>query len=223
MVAHFVETVINGWQFERFEEAWCTWLSENSAIDWTKEKLSERVEAMLKARLIQQTAASDLCTCAKNMLTKIGISFYNWMEMQFDSGISMVDLPEFQAPEVNLCTATIFEPGTVEDIREFLTERYNAYRKVSYSLRVVVNLLSKLRNVYPGATLHDCDDGSDQNPVRLGSTSLGNYPMKRSLQAEETENISGLSQKVKEISAKPKPEKSSKASKKREPKKPPQS
>ncbi|MDY0026571.1 MAG: hypothetical protein RBS33_11340 [Lentimicrobium sp.] len=223
MVIHFVETAINGWQFERFEEAWCTWLIENSAIDWTKEKLSERVEAMLKARLMLQTATSDLCNCAKNILTKTGIAFYDWMELQIASGVAMADLPEFQAPAVNLCPGSTFEPGTAETIREFLTERYNDCKKASYSLRVVVNLLSKLRNVYPGATLHDCDDGSDQNPVRLGSTSLGNYPMKRSLQANETENISGLSHKAKKTSAKAKPKKSSKTSKKRKPKNPPQS
>jgi hypothetical protein len=223
MVVHFVETAINGWQFERFEEAWCTWLCENSAIDWTKEKLSERLEAMLKARLIQQTATSDLCNCAKNILTKTGIAFYDWMEMQFISGVAMADLPDFQAPTVSLCPGSTFEPDTAATIREFLTERYNAYKKASYSLRVLVNLLSKLRNVYPGATLHDCDDGSDQNPVRLGNTSLGNYPMKRSLQTIETENISGLSNKAKKTSAKAKPVKPSKASKKRKPKNPPQS
>jgi hypothetical protein len=44
-----------------------------------------------------------------------------------------------------------------------------------------VNLLSRLRNVYPGATLHDCDDGSDHNPVRLDNTALGNYPLRTSV------------------------------------------
>ena len=44
---------------------------------------------------------------------------------------------------------------------------------MSYRLWIVLDLLSKLRNTYPGATLHDCDDGSDENPVRLGSTALG--------------------------------------------------
>ncbi|MDD3743989.1 MAG: hypothetical protein PHX54_10235, partial [Lentimicrobiaceae bacterium] len=223
MVIHFVETAITGWQFERFEKAWCIWLSENSAIDWTKEKLSERVEAILKVRRIQQTSTSDLCNCARDILTNTGIAFYDWMQLQFASGVAMADLPEFQAPAVNLCSGSTFESGTAETIRKFLTERYNAYKKASYSLQVVVNLLSKLRNVYPGATLHDCDDGSDQNPVRLGSTLLGNYPIKRSLQANETENISGSWHKAKKTSAKAKPKKLSKTSKKTKPKNPLQS
>ncbi|GAB1402884.1 hypothetical protein MASR1M74_00620 [Lentimicrobium sp.] len=223
MVIHFVETAITGWQFERFEKAWCIWLSENSAIDWTKEKLSERVEAILKVRRIQQTSTSDLCNCARDILTNTGIAFYDWMQLQFASGVAMVDLPEFQAPAVNLCSGSTFESGTAKTIRKFLTERYNAYKKASYSLQVVVNLLSKLRNVYPGANLHDCDDGSDQNPVRLGSTLLGNYPIKRSLQANETENISGSWHKAKKTSAKAKPKKLSKTSKKTKPKNPLQS
>ena len=32
MVNHFVETALNGWQFERFEEAWCAWLKENALL-----------------------------------------------------------------------------------------------------------------------------------------------------------------------------------------------
>ena len=43
-----------------------------------------------------------------------------------------------------------------------------------------MNLLGKLSNTYPGATLHDCDDGSDINPVRLDNTALGNYPLRTS-------------------------------------------
>ena len=38
---------------------------------------------------------------------------------------------------------------------------------------VLVHALADLRNTYPRATLHDCDEGSDFNPVRLGQTALG--------------------------------------------------
>ena len=37
----------------------------------------------------------------------------------------------------------------------------------------VVNLLTQLRNSYPPATLHDCDESDDKNPVRLGTSVLG--------------------------------------------------
>jgi hypothetical protein len=126
-----------------------------------------------------------VCVCAGNILSSYGIAFNQWMNDLIIAGTLFNDIPEFDGIQVDLCQAGLFEEGTSASIREFLTERYNAYRQVSYRLYVLVHLLSKLRNVYPGATLHDCDDGSDQNPVRLGSTSLGNYPMKRSL-IEET-------------------------------------
>jgi hypothetical protein len=37
----------------------------------------------------------------------------------------------------------------------------------------LVHVLADLRNTYPRATLHDCDAGSDVNPVRLGHSALG--------------------------------------------------
>ena len=40
---HFVDIALYGWQFERFEKAWCAWLDANAAIDWTEERLLERV------------------------------------------------------------------------------------------------------------------------------------------------------------------------------------
>ena len=73
-----------------------------------------------------------------------------------------------------------FKPGTAAAIAALLKDRYDAYRHVSYRLWIVVNLLAKLSNTYPGATLHDCDEGSDINPVRLDNTALGNYPLRTS-------------------------------------------
>ena len=54
-----------------------------------------------------------------------------------------------------------------------MRQRYATYTEVSYRLRVLVHALADLRNTYPRATLHDCDEGSDFNPVRLGQTALG--------------------------------------------------
>ncbi|MFH1120019.1 MAG: hypothetical protein V1775_09350 [Bacteroidota bacterium] len=191
LAGHFTETALNGWQFERFEEAWCNWLRENAIIDWTEEMLPERVEAMLNAGFIQGTNSNEteLCHCAERILSDFGIAFRTWMTGLMSSGIELPDLPEFPGIQPDLCPTGQFKPGTAEAIRGFLTGRYNDFRKVSFTLQVLVNQLGSLRNIYPGATLHDCDDGSDQNPVRLGSTSLGNYPVKRSFIAENNTGI----------------------------------
>ncbi|WP_153801260.1 hypothetical protein [Foetidibacter luteolus] len=43
----------------------------------------------------------------------------------------------------------------------------------------LVLLLPQLRTVYPAATLHDCDESVNTNPVMLGQTKLGTYKNKR--------------------------------------------
>jgi hypothetical protein len=37
----------------------------------------------------------------------------------------------------------------------------------------LIRLLQELKTVYPSATLHDCEEGSEENPVRLDHTNLG--------------------------------------------------
>lgn len=179
MVAHFQQIALYGWQFERFEDAWCAWLTANAAFDWTEERLPARVQAMLEANRLTSPAPAnppkdDLCSCATALLTEYGLRFYQWMEDNLQAGRALKNFTAFSPKPVTLCTGFTFRPGTATAIETLLKERYTAYTEVSYRLRVVVHLLSKLRNTYPAATLHDCDDGSDQNPVRLGSTALGN-------------------------------------------------
>ena len=178
MVKYFVQIALYGWQFERFEAAWCEWLKINAKFDWTEERLHERVQAMLEANLLTANAKEvDLCQCATTILTQYGKVFYEWMENNLTSAKKPADIP---APGISLCPGLSFKSGTSETIDALLAERYDAYKEVSYRLWIVVNLLSKLRNTYPGATLHDCDDGSDHNPVRLNNTALGNYPLQTS-------------------------------------------
>jgi hypothetical protein len=181
MIRHFVDIALHGWQFERFEDAWCKWLDANAAIDWTEERLLARVQAILEANLTSPAAGSALCECARAILTSYGTGFFTWMQTNLSAGHAFEELTPFVPPAVTLCTGMSFKPGTDAEIEQFLGERYDAYKEVSYRLWVVVNLLSNLRNTYPGATLHDCDDGSDHNPVRLNSTALGNYPLRSHL------------------------------------------
>jgi len=181
MAAHFVQIALYGSQFERFETAWCEWLQANAAIDWTEERLLARVQAILETNLASPAADSDICQCATGILTSYGTAFYEWMLANLAEGNSFETLSAFKAPPITLCTGMTFKPGTADAIAQLLGERYDAYKEVSYRLWVVVNLLSKLRSTYPGATLHDCGDGSDLNPVRLDNTVLGNYPIRTRL------------------------------------------
>lgn len=185
MVGHFQQIALRGWQFERFEKAWHLWLDANAKIDWTEERMHERVQAIINANLTAPMRESDVCQCATNILALSGEAFYQWMDGYLKAGIAPDENQRFELSSLDVkdqCTNLNFKSGSTQNklIKDLLEDRYNAYKEVSYRLHIVVNLLSKLRNTYPGATLHDFDDGSDQNPVRLGSTALGNHRLKTS-------------------------------------------
>ena len=196
MVKHFQQIAIYGWQFERFEDAWCKWLQANAKIDWTEVRLQQRVLVLLEAGLDPakpSPSKEDLCKCAAKIISDYAVTFYDWMQQKIaditdeDSWEVFGDLPQ---PIIAACNNVILSEPTIQKLTELLVGRtvnenfvpglYNGWVEVSYRLWVVVNLLSQLRNTYPGATLHDCDDGSDQNPVRLDNTALGNYPLRPS-------------------------------------------
>jgi len=182
MSARFADIASQGWQFERFEAAWRSWLDANAAIDWTDERLTERVEALLAAGVLTSSAtAAALCNCAGRIVTDYGCAYYAWMRDNITAGNAFGALTPFTEPTVTLCAGLSFTPDTQTRIAALLHERYAAYALPSYWLWVVTTLLAGLRNTYPGATLHDCDEGSDFNPVRLDNTALGNYPRKTTL------------------------------------------
>lgn len=185
MVRNFSRIAKTGWQFERFEDAWCKWLEANAGFDWMEERVQDRVEAMLRSNIIITDAGEiaperdEVCKCAAAIVTKYGMAFFNWMDANVKAGTPLNSFPPFTPEQVTLCPGLTFKPGTDITITTLLNDRYKAYTETSYRLRIVVNLLATLRNTYPGATLHDCDEGSDENPVRLGKTALGNYPLRQ--------------------------------------------
>jgi hypothetical protein len=167
-------------QFDRFEEAWYEWLMVNSGFDWTEERLHERVKFSLKSSLDTTVSENSICQCATDILAAYGMEFFRWMEKKIMAGVGLDKLDEsntFIPPTVSIPKELIGNEeknkSTAQLIQHFLDDRYSNYKAVSYQLWNVVNLLSKLRNIYPVATLHDCDAGSDINPVRLDNTALG--------------------------------------------------
>lgn len=182
MTSHFTAIARGGWQFERFEWAWYAWLDANAAIDWSEERLVERVEAILAANLLAASpGATPLCDCALRIVAGYGAGFHAWMRDNLAAGRAFEDLPPFDGPAVTLCADHSFSPDARSKVATLLKDRYDAYVGPSYRLWVVVNLLAGLRNTYPGATLHDCDQGGDLDPVRLDNTALGNYPRRTTL------------------------------------------
>lgn len=179
IIDYFHHIFLYGWQFERLEDAWKKWLQANASFDWMEERLQECLEAIMTKNLTvnantETIGKGDLAGYATITLANYGKDFYNWMNGNFKKGMSLEDFKKyknFPSPAAPHCTD--FDSDTAKQITAFLEERYKGYVEVSYRLWVVVNLLSKLRNIYPPATLHDWDEGNDQNPVRLGKTALG--------------------------------------------------
>lgn len=184
LVEHFTAIAQHGFQFERFEDAWCRWADADAAIDWTGERLADTVVELLAAGATGPVSREELCSCAATVLADFGTGFRTWLQGHLDPGTALdadtlldadtVPNPNgFDPPAVTLCDGLPFGPDTAEAVRTLLADRYRGYVEVSYRLHVLVRALDALRTTYPRATLHDCDEGSDVNPVRLGQTVLG--------------------------------------------------
>ena len=193
MVKHFQRVALHGWQFELFEKAWFRWLDANAKIDWTEERLYERVKAILGANLNTPPAnESTLSQCAAEILTGYGVSFYSWMERNQKAGKALkiksndrIDLftdydlmvpPDYKdiINSNGLQSNESVVNGVKELLQELLEEHYNTYKEVSYWLWIILLLLSRQQNSYPVAMLHDCEEGSNQNPARLDTMVVGN-------------------------------------------------
>ena len=171
---HFVRLARDGFQFERFTDAWCRWAEADAAMDWNSERLQDLVvEVLRSAATAPGMTGEALCTCAASVLADVGRSFREWMVAHIDAGREPVDFDTFTAPPLEPCPGATFDAGALNDLRVLLEARYAAYVEVSYRLHLLLDALAGLRNTYPRATLHDCDAGSDFNPVRLGQTALG--------------------------------------------------
>lgn len=179
---YFVQVAFYGFQFEKFEDAWCAWLDANALIDWTEIRLEDRVEAILLDDLQPGQEIPDeeaVCHCAAKILGNYGVQFYDWMNSHIALGDTWENFGPVPDPVITACDGVVISAATQQKIKDLLVGTpadpgyYPGWVEVSYKLWLVLDLLGKLRNTYPKATLHDCDDGSDANPVRLGQTALG--------------------------------------------------
>jgi len=161
-------------QYEKLESAWSAWITADAAIDWTEEKLLDAVVELLTAGATAPgVTRADVCACAKRILTEHGIAFRDWMDQGLRSGLELKDFGPFGPPTPTPCASLGADHTVGPAIGDLLGSRYAVYHEVCYRLSLLNDALSALRSTYPQATLHDCDDGSDFNPVRLDHTALG--------------------------------------------------
>ena len=171
-------------QLSRFEEVWCPWLSANSAFNWI-----ERNDA-LEAALLEWLPATTSISQARLLIGYFGERFRamiqqlvadetdistvtdSWMDNlwpDFEDDLSQIEIRD---PELYAAWG-LPDAVALADLRDLLNEFYTDWLDVSARLRRLLLVFQSLRSAYPTATLHDCDDGDDDNPVRLDQTTLG--------------------------------------------------
>jgi hypothetical protein len=60
-----------------------------------------------------------------------------------------------------------------DDLKVIILEFYGNKLGVLQTHAALLAFLGQLKSIYPPATLHDCEDGNDDNPVRLDATTIG--------------------------------------------------
>lgn len=183
-------------QFSRFEKAWVDWLTANAPFDWQKETrlLHKRVESLVlkyETRRPKENRLAMTCHCSDLLIGYFGNRFRNWIDDLVSKGtdpsdetvtsqleaiwtVFMNDITLIYRYDLAFCLPGLQHAKTFwAQLKALLLSQYGKWMLVSYRLNALIRLYSDLSSIYPTATLHDCDDGSDDNPVRLNTTILG--------------------------------------------------
>ncbi len=196
LVAYFQEN-IDCFQFNTFERAWCKWLEVNTSFNWAVESdlLYRQVQHLVENHYEGETVldSSVVCHCVELLLGYFGNQFKDWIDDLVENEIDpedpvlvnqirdfvwiefVADLATINASNHTFCPELWASIATEfwTDLRNLLVETYQNWILVSYRLNDLIRIFTNLNSIYPAATLHDCDDGSDDNPVRLNNTILG--------------------------------------------------
>lgn len=171
-------------QLSRFEAVWCPWLTANAAFNWI-----ERNDA-LEAALLEWLPATATLAQARLLLGYFGERFRLLIKQLVDDETEVSTVvdnwmdglwPDFEdnLNQIQLRDPALFtawglpDPAALTSLRALLNEFYSDWLDVSARLCRLLLVFQDLRSAYPTATLHDCDDGDDENPVRLDQTTLG--------------------------------------------------
>jgi len=175
----------NRWELHRrFKEAWNHWRELNAGFDWCMEQVRTKIDAAIQTtiglpgpRAAAEMLAVEFAACFSQEMKN---NVMNGTVISLDGSpaevrrIFMITLKQTMIPLKQNGVTT----AELDNLRNRFAEIYSGYIEVTMALWNVLLLLPELSSSYPSATLHDCDDGNDRNPVRLGSTSLGENVMR---------------------------------------------
>ncbi|MFK8005452.1 MAG: hypothetical protein AB8H03_03740 [Saprospiraceae bacterium] len=164
-------------------------------IDFLNEKFSEEGFYVIEHSLLRPRKSTDnfmaVCTEADCSICepldpysfRVSIIFpgYTPRFSNLDFRKYMEKLIRMELPAhvlARICWVGEGQMGSVEKhYRKWLEYNQNHYNKPrlkNKSLNELLEVLSQLYTVYPPGTLHDCEEGDDENPIVLGRTHIGN-------------------------------------------------
>lgn len=172
-------------QFNSFRKAWCEWLTEMNRLDRNETALYQQVEKLMKAQL--QAAGigfkpENVCECTRRLLETFGDALREWLKKETNIRAART-APEWQTQVEDLFTQSISRPAFncafslptafFDALKIRLVAYYHNKLALLQKHAALLRIMGQLKSIYPPATLHDCEDGNDDNPVRLDATMLG--------------------------------------------------
>ncbi|MBC6993255.1 hypothetical protein QWY85_13600 [Neolewinella lacunae] len=172
-------------QLSRFEAVYCAYLERNKDFAWTalNDELSSAVLDLLPPAATPTTAhlllgyygenfRRFLADVARSNETLPPAASADWADSVWDDLVD--DLVLIQQNDPAFYGQTGMEDAARRaDFRQTVESFYGDWLDVSFRLHRLLLVFEQLRSAYPEATLHDCDDGDDDQPVRLDQTTLG--------------------------------------------------
>lgn len=181
MAKHFAEVVEDDrwYVYDRFEAAWIAWLAalpERRRSEWKPAGFVSRVQETMRGMIGSRL---DPVETARQAVGQFAELFSRRIRELAAAG-DAVDDPKSLVAEI-FDDALDYEPFDSSSLsgdergalKTLFIELYAPRVHDSLLLREAVAMHARLNSIYPPATLHDCVDGNDLNPVRLDSTMLG--------------------------------------------------
>lgn len=181
MAEHFAEVVEDDrWYiYDRFAAAWSAWLAalpESNQSEGCSAGFVSRVQEAMTGMI---GSWLDPAETARQAVGQFGELFAEKMRELADAG-DTVDDPESVVAELfdDALAYAPFNSSSLSaaeraELKELFIELYAPRVHESLLLLEAVTMHARLTSIYPPATLHDCVDGNDVNPVRLDSSMLG--------------------------------------------------
>lgn len=167
-------------QYETFQPAWEEWLVVNAQSDVRPGRCSNEVVKKIEIAMLNMGIASEKLNTVPLLVEQFGTFFFEEMRSSCQNYQQDVDPVKKVAQifsrisqEKKIKTISGLTKGQKSAMQDKFLELYKPSVESTRKLWRVLLLLAKFESVYPPATLHDCEDGNDQNPMRLGSTMLG--------------------------------------------------